>query len=397
MSDQAKIDFSQRQPLPDLIRAWALMGIVVVNVGLFAWPGEQGYTAISTTVLDDTVNLLMTALFMTKSYALFSLMFGVGLAFQIISAKQRGKSPANRHFRRMFGLFVLGWLHFVFFFIGDILIMYSILGCLLYAFRSVKPRTLIKTGIILIVVQVAIMLLLAGLFALIEVIPESPDQPDIFADMKASIETNILVFGDGTFMEAAKHRLGMGGETIIGGTLAQGWSVFGFFLIGLALAKLGLINRPDDAFWRKCRLQAFPIGLIGSFFAAYIFIQTDSMLDVNTYLSLALLTFFSPFLAFGYAGWIAKYAAGPTSKLKAFIARSGSATLSAYLLQSLILSFIFAAYGYGYYAKLGPAHTIAIGAATGLFTLVFIGLWRNIFARGPFEMLLRRWTYLGGR
>ena len=97
MSDQAKIDFSQRQPLPDLIRAWALMGIVVVNVGLFAWPGEQGYTAISTTVLDDTVNLLMTALFMTKSYALFSLMFGVGLAFQIISAKQRGKSVSYTH------------------------------------------------------------------------------------------------------------------------------------------------------------------------------------------------------------------------------------------------------------------------------------------------------------
>ena len=150
MSNQTQIDFSQRQPLPDLIRAWALMGIVVVNVGLFAWPGEQGYTAVSTTVLDDTVNLLMTALFMTKSYALFSLMFGVGLAFQIISAKQRGKSPANRHFRRMFGLFVLGWLHFVFFFIGDILVVYSLLGCLLYAFRSVKPRTLIKTGIILI-------------------------------------------------------------------------------------------------------------------------------------------------------------------------------------------------------------------------------------------------------
>ena len=397
MSSKSQIDFSQRQPLPDLIRAWALMGIVVINVGAFSRPMEQGYSAAITSRLDELVNLAITALFMAKSYALFSLMFGMGLAFQIISAKQKGKSPATRHFRRMFGLFVLGYLHLAFFFVGDILMVYAALGCLLYAFRTLKPRTLIKTGIILIIVQVLLMFLFAGMMALIATVPPAPDQPDIFADLQESIANDALIFGSQTFMQVTQHRMSMFLEVFFGGIFIQGWSVLGFFLIGLALAKLGLINTPSDPFWKKCRMQAFPIGLIGSFGAAYVYTQADNLVDSDTFLGLALLTAFSPFLAFGYAGWIAKYAAGPASNLKRFLARGGSATLSAYLLQSIILSVLFAGYGSGLYAKLGVADTVAIGAGTGLLTLIFVSVWRSSFARGPFEVLLRGWTYLGGR
>ncbi len=397
MSNQIQTDFSQRQPLPDLVRAWALMGIVVVNVGAFSWPIEQGYSDAITTRLDEVANFLMTALFMTKSYALFSLMFGVGLAYQIISAKQKGKSPATRHFRRMLGLFILGWLHMIFLFIGDILITYAILGCLLYAFRTAKPRTLIKTGIALIAVQVILMLSFAGLIALAANIEPPPNQPDILTELRESIETDALVFTNGSFMAVAQHRFAMSGEMLANGILIQGWGILGFFLIGLALAKLGLINNPDAPFWKKCRLQAFPIGLIGSFIATYIFVNSENQIDPSHIFGIALLMLFSPFLAFGYAGWIAKYAAGPATALKSFIARGGSATLSAYLLQSIILSIIFAGYGFGLYAQLCPAKTITIGAATGLLTLIFVSLWRKVFARGPFEVLLRRWTYLGER
>lgn len=395
MPDTQQLDFSKRQPLPDLIRSWALIGIVVVNVGLFAWPPEQGYTAAPSTVLDDSINLVITALFMTKSYALFSLMFGVGLAFQIISAKQKGKSPSRRHFRRMFGLFVLGWLHLIFFFIGDILITYAILGSLLYAFRTATPRTLIKTGIGLILAQVAILLLFSGLLLLVTIVPPPPDQPDVLAEMTENIDRDITIFGDGGFMEVARHRLSMGGELLLNGTLIQGWSVFGYFLIGLALAKLGLINDPNDPFWKRCRLQAFPIGLAGSFVASYLFISSDSMIDALLFFGLALLTLFAPALAFGYAGWIAKFAAGPAGPVKAFIARAGGATLTAYLLQSVILSFVFTGYGLDLYAVQGPAEAIGIAFGVGVFTLVFVSLWRAVFPRGPVEMILRGWTYMG--
>ena len=94
-------------------------------------------------------------------------------------------------------------------------------------------------------------------------------------------------------------------------------------------------------------------------------------------------------------GWLAKWAAGPESKLKTFIARGGTATLTAYLMQSIILSLIFCGYGLGLYGKIGAAGCIAIALLTGIFTLIFASLWRAKFARGPFEYLLRRFTYWG--
>ena len=94
-------------------------------------------------------------------------------------------------------------------------------------------------------------------------------------------------------------------------------------------------------------------------------------------------------------GWLAKWAAGPDSAVKTFLARGGTATLTAYLMQSIILSLIFCGYGFGLYGKIGAAGCIAIAAITGIFTICFASLWRAKYARGPFEYALRRFTYLG--
>lgn len=393
----SKVDFLTRQQLPDLIRAWALIGIVAINVGAFAWPLEQSYSTAAITTLDKTVLWLTTALFQTKAYALFSMMFGVGLAFQVISAKQHGKSPAKRHFRRMFGLFALGFVHFVFFFVGDILTVYAVIGCLLYAFRTAKPKTLITVGLSLLAAQVALFFLFSGLMYFAESIEPAPGQPDFNEETQRSIALATAIFSSGSFMEAANYRLAQSPFYIIGGIFSQGASILGYFLLGLALAKKGLINTPEAPFWRKCRHYAFPIGLIGSLCTAYIYVDAPDLMTARSILCISFLTLFAPFLAIGYAGWIAKYATAANTQLKTFLARAGTATLSAYLLQSILLSYIFSAYGLGLFAKLGPAKAIAIGLTIGLITLIGVSLWRKILARGPFEMALRSWTYLGGR
>jgi len=64
-------------------------------------------------------------------------------------------------------------------------------------------------------------------------------------------------------------------------------------------------------------------------------------------------------------------------------------------MQSIILSLIFCGYGLGLYGKFGAAICIGIALATGIFTLCFASLWRAKFARGPFEYVLRQFTYWG--
>lgn len=393
MAGAENIDFSSRQLLPDLMRAWALIGIVLVNVSAFSWPFEQGYGAPDSDRLDDAANFLVTMLFTGKSYALFSLMFGSGLAFQIVSAKTQGKNPARRHFRRMAGLLVLGLLHISFFFLGDILILYAFLGSMLYTLRASTPKNLALTGLCLIALQIVILSFITLILYALETMASTSDVETARRDLKTGIEAALYAYGKGNFLEAATYRIAHIPETVIGGIFAQGIAAMGYFLLGLAIVKKGFINTPKADFWRKCRWFAMPVGLAGNAAGAYVYVAAEEFFSSQATLGLTILTLFAPFSAFGYAGWLAKYAAGPSNRLKTFLARAGTSTLTAYLIQSLILSFVFSAYGFGLYAKLGAASAISIGLATGASTLVFSSLWRMRFARGPMEILLRGWTY----
>lgn len=393
MTEQARPDYSQRQVLPDLIRVWALIGIVLVNVGAFAWPLEQLYfDGGLTRGADRFANTLVSALFMAKSYALFSLMFGMGLAFQINSALRKGVKAGPRHARRMAGLFLIGVLHASFFYVGDVLMTYAILGALLYAFRMNSIKALTIVGITLLILQAALYFLFAGGLYLAETVAEDTS----FLDETAkSIERAHVAFGAGTFVEASAYRISMLPLLLINGVLAGGLGIFGYFLLGLAIVKKGYIHTPNASFWKKCRWVALPIGLISSTLATIIYTSSESTISSANLTGIALITLSAPLSAFGYAGLIAKYAAGRQSRLKTFLARAGTATLSAYLLQSVILSFIFSAYGLGLFGQLGAANAILIGLATGIASLVFVSCWRLYFTRGPAEIILRRWTYLG--
>ncbi|MEO1642844.1 MAG: DUF418 domain-containing protein, partial [Pseudomonadota bacterium] len=96
-------------------------------------------------------------------------------------------------------------------------------------------------------------------------------------------------------------------------------------------------------------------------------------------------------------GLIAKWAETPGGAVKTFLARGGTASLTAYLMQGLILSLIFNAYGLGQFEQIGAAGCTAIAFGVALFTIAFSSLWRTVFKRGPMESILRSWTYLGAR
>ena len=128
---------ADRALMPDLLRAFALFGIAVVNVIGFAQPFTTGfYDGGLDTATDQAAYSLVSLLFLMKSYPLFSMMFGAGLSYQLMAAERAGKDFTPRYFRRMAALIVLGILHFVFFWIGDILLTYGLLGCLLFVLRD---------------------------------------------------------------------------------------------------------------------------------------------------------------------------------------------------------------------------------------------------------------------
>lgn len=385
---------SGRVILPDLVRAFALIGIALVNVGVIAYPMMKGYQAGGlTTPLDKSAFFTVNSLFLLKSYTLFSFMFGVGFAFQITSAQKKGAKFGARYTRRILGLLILGLLHIMFLFQGDILVIYAILGSLLFLFRNMKPRTLRSVAIGVYAFQFAVTAFLAlMMWAGTTYAPE--DMAGEFESMAKEVEASLAVYGNGTFAESIYLRFKEWGSVITFGLLMQGFGAFAFFLFGLSAVKSGIINDASAPIWKRFRRVFLPIGIAGSAWGAWMFLSATSVMSVEMMAGMAIITFFAPFSTAGYLGLIAKWAGGPMTPFKTFMARGGTATLTAYLMQGLLLSLIFNNYGLGLYAELGAAACTAIALLVALFTIAFTSLWRKRFERGPMETLLRHWTYL---
>jgi len=198
-------------------------------------------------------------------------------------------------------------------------------------------------------------------------------------------------------VEAAALRLAEWSGIVVVGLMLQGPGAFAFFLFGLAAVRGGAIADPGAPIWRRSRRIFLPIGLAGSAAGAWVMGQASTMIDPEMLFGMMLITLFGPFASAGYIGLIARWAQAPASAAKTFLARGGTATLTAYLTQSLIFSLIFNAYGLGLFGSLGVAACTAIAFLVALVSIGFASLWRARFARGPMEMLLRRWTYLGTR
>lgn len=387
-----------REVFPDLARAFALIGIALVNVAVFSHPMMGGYSAEGAlSGADKWSYFLVNAFFLMKSYTLFSFMFGVGFAYQMKAAERRGVGFAGRYWRRITGLLVLGLLHVALLFQGDILVIYAILGCLLYVFRNKEPSALIRWAVWLYVIQILVVLLASGSFIL-----GMAMAPEVMGKQIAANDELIIasreVFGAGTFVQSIAQRFTEWSSVITFGMLMQGIGAMAFFVFGLAAVRMGSISDPSRPFWKRCRHVFLPIGIFGSAIGAWFIVDAEGgMMSSGAMLGMIFITAFSPFSTAGYLGLIAKWAETPEGALKIFLARGGTASLTAYLLQSLIFSLVFNNYGLGYFDEMSAAGTIILALIVGFGSIALSSLWRLVFPRGPMEFLLRRWTYLGAR
>ena len=127
----------------DAVRGFALFGVLLVNMYNFGADAPEW-----TGALDRAFSTLMHSVFETKSWRLFSLLFGFGFALQLAKVMSHEGGSLWFYFRRLLILFVFGMAHALFF-DGDILMEYAMLGLILVAFRNVRRRTLLVLACVL--------------------------------------------------------------------------------------------------------------------------------------------------------------------------------------------------------------------------------------------------------
>jgi uncharacterized protein len=136
----------ERMVLLDVLRGFALLGILLVN--FWGGPGTM------LPRVDAFVSSFLLHAVHYSFYPLFALLFGVGFGVQLLRAGERGSGVALLYLRRMIVLFLIGTVHAVFIYSGDILVTYAVLGLLLVPFGRLPDRALLAVIGLLAVMQI---------------------------------------------------------------------------------------------------------------------------------------------------------------------------------------------------------------------------------------------------
>lgn len=375
---------SQRVALLDVLRGFALLGILLVNMESFAVPIDEGWDAARfSSTADEVARWVIVAFAAGKFYTLFSLLFGYGLALQLQRATGRGDDAHARYVRRLVGLIVLGVLHAVFLYFGDILIAYGLLGFVLILLRDRPDR---------VVLNWAIGVWLAGLAMVALLAAASAAAGD--SDLGRDISAVQAAYADGGFWEVVSQRLEDLAVAIPSIVVLQAPTAFAMFALGMVLGRHRLLSRAHEFRPRLLRALAIlaPVGVIGGAIAASLDPLGDGGLSG---LGLVLLFATAPALTFAYVAAIALIPERVLRAPAAWILRApGRMSLTVYLLESVVATFIFTSLGLGLFGDVGPAEGLGLAVLIWLGLALFSMLWLGVFRFGPFEWLLRSFSYL---
>ena len=132
----------ERFAILDILRGLALVGIAVANFpefALYTFLKPEAAAAMPTASVDSVVRFLQYVFVDGKFYTIFSLLFGIGFSIIMANAERRGASGFRIFYRRMAVLLAIGFLHLMFIWSGDILMLYALMGMLLPLFRRASP------------------------------------------------------------------------------------------------------------------------------------------------------------------------------------------------------------------------------------------------------------------
>jgi uncharacterized protein len=393
----------ERVMVLDALRGFAILGILLVNAPLFFQPLWSEVLAGSAAgALDRVAAVATEALAEGKFFTLFSLLFGVGAAMQMRRAAQRGRRFAPFFVRRIAVLAAIGAAHAFLIWWGDILLYYAVLGLALVPLTRAPARRALRWAVVVAAVPLVLNLGLFGLTTLATLDPE--------AQQALAANTATQVAGAERSAAAAVEAYR---GTDIGAMIAvrvSEWSfattglllngmmflILAMFLVGLAVGKLGLLDDVERhaRTLRRARLTGFLVGVPATL--AWLLVRPPDpfTIDASALIGTVAFVLGAPALSIGYAATLTLATRDPAWRRRLTpLAALGRVALSAYLMQSLVMTTLALGYGAGLYGRIGPAGALAMAIALLAIQVPLAGWWTRRFRFGPAEWLWRSLSY----
>ena len=360
----------------DAVRALALLGILLVhshdrfNIWLPNLPSGS---------LDAAYDWLYSNFLLAKAFLVFSFLFGLSFFLQMHRAALRGIDYRARFCLRLGWLAVFGVIH-SWFYCGDILTIFAVLGIVPVLFWRVPTRIIAIIAVLCFLQPVAIYNTVSG-------------QPDALYRWYESVCAVLNLPSAPPAATAGFAEMGCWNVTC--GVLHsflytlytnRVWCIIGFFLTGILAGRAGIFSGNPQRLWRIAALAvAVYTGLL-------IFRETAMPSEMTLLTNLWLNETF----VFAAVPLAAALLSRPRAeRLLPPLFAVGRCTLTCYIMQSVVMLWIICGYGLG----AGPqmSLTVYLTVALLLFTAQTAGsyFWLRKFAYGPLEGIWRRLTRIG--
>lgn len=402
MSGAGPVQENERVESIDVLRGFALFGILIVNIAFFAFPVSQPFhLPADASSLDGILHWLTAWLAQGKFYPLFSLLFGMGFAMQMDRAVARGLPGKALHARRLAVLLLFGVVHGVLVWAGDILTVYAVLGFVLLLFAHATSRGLLVAAF----VAYGLQLLLIGVFALamfaIQSNPEAAEETlrgfeQAMNEMLALRADAWAAYSSGTFMEVTRVRI-REFSMMFQNLAFFGFQILGMFLLGAWFGRTRVLANP----FRHLRLLktllvlAVLVGLPLAAVFANVHAKVDYLLPSLAMAKSFLLNLVAgPLIALGYLAAITLLVQSRVAAVLRWLAPVGRMALTNYLLQSLVCTLIFYSYGLGLFGQAGISELLLLAVLLFVGQVILSNWWILHYRFGPAEWLWRSVSYL---
>lgn len=384
------INKETRIEVVDALRGFAVMAIILVhNLEHFIFPVYPANSPNWLNVLDLGVFNGVFTLFAGKAYAIFALLFGFTFYIQCNNQRKLGKDFGYRFLWRLVLLIGFATLNAAFFPAGDVLLLFVIVGLVLFFTRNWSDKAILITAIVFLLQPVEWYHYIANLINPAHQLPDLK-VGEMYAEVAEYTKT-------GNFRDFILGNITLGQKASLLWAVNAGrfFQTAGLFLLGFYIGRKQFFVSTEKnlRFWVKTLI-------ISAIAFAPLYTLKELIMTNDMIIQQTVGTAFDMWqkLAFTFvlvSSFILLYQSRKFSQAVNNLRFYGKMSLTNYITQSVIGAIIYFPLGLYLAPYCGYTVSLLIGFLTFLLQMKFSKWWLSRYKQGPLEYIWHRWTWIG--
>lgn len=393
MNELPKIVPKERINSIDALRGFALMGILLLHcMEHFDLMYRPVLESPLWQWIDTAVYKTLYFLFQGKSYAIFSLLFGLSFFMMMDSQAQKGKDFRGRFIWRLFILLIFGYINGLIY-MGEFFVIYAVLGIILVPLWKLPTKWLLVLSVLLFlqIPQIVQFISLLG-----HNVPNEPTAVNI--RMNRLFYQSADVFANGSFADVIRFNLAKGqfAKLLWFVDVHRYVQLAGLFIAGMLIGRAGIHKSKEKMMYYSRKTLPYAVACFALFYAVALLLPSLGVEGYSLRVGRGL------FKLYANLGMMMIYICGFTllyyntiggRKALDRLAPVGRMSVTNYMAQSLMGTFVFYGWGLGLAMRGSFLQCALAGIVILLFQIWYSNWWIKRYYYGPMEWLWRMLTW----